>query len=266
MITLKQLTDLHGRRALITGATGCLGRVFAHALAQQGAELVLVDRPGSDFEALTTDLSRWSVRVQSHACDIESQEQRQQLIDEMNDEKNQLSIVVNNAAFVGTSDLTGWAVPFEQQSVETWRRALEVNLTAAFHLCQGLAPVLRRSKGASIVNVGSIYGFLGPDWRLYEGTQMSNPVAYAASKGGLIQLTRWLASTLAPDIRVNAISPAGIFRNQPESFVKSYEARTPMGRMANEQDFVAALVFLASDGARYMTGQNLVIDGGFSVW
>lgn len=266
MTTFEQLIDLHGRRALITGATGCLGRVFAHALAQQGAELVLVDRPGSDFQSLTTGLSQWAVRVQTHTCDIESQEQRQQLIDEMNVEKNQLSILINNAAFVGTSDLTGWAVPFEQQSVETWRRALEVNLTAAFHLCQGLAPVLRRSKGANIVNIGSIYGFLGPDWRMYEGTQMSNPVAYAASKGGLIQLTRWLASTLAPDIRINAISPAGIFRNQPESFVKSYEARTPMGRMANEQDFVAALIFLAGDGARYMTGQNLVIDGGFSVW
>lgn len=266
MTTIKQLTDLHGRRALITGATGCLGRVFAQALAQQGAELVLVDRPGSDFRPLMTDLSKWSVCVQSHACDIESQDQRQQLIDKMNDDSNQLSIVVNNAAFVGTSDLTGWAVPFEQQSVETWRRALEVNLTSVFHLCQGLAPLLRRSKGANIINIGSIYGFLGPDWRLYEGTQMSNPVAYAASKGGLIQLTRWLASTLAPDIRVNAISPAGIFRNQPESFVKSYEARTPMGRMATEQDFIAALIFLSSDGSRYMTGQNLVIDGGFSVW
>ena len=266
MITIKQLTDLHGRRALITGATGCLGRVFAHALAQQGAELVLVDRPGSDFKSLTSELSQWSVDVQPHACDIESQEQRQKLIDEMSAGNNPLSILVNNAAFVGTSDLSGWVVPFEQQSIETWRRAFEVNLTAAFHLCQGLALALRRSKGANIVNIGSICGFLGPDWRLYEGTQMSNPAAYAASKGGLIQMTRWLASTLAPHIRVNAISPAGIFRNQARSFVESYEARTPMGRMANEEDFVAPLVFLASDAGRYVTGQNLIVDGGFSVW
>ena len=120
--------------------------------------------------------------------------------------------------------------------------------------------------GGAIINVASIYGQLGPDWSLYEGTQMANPAAYAASKGGLIQLTRWLATTLSPTVRVNAISPGGVKRGQPQAFVERYEARTPLARMAQEQDFKGAIGFLASDLSEYMTGQILNVDGGFSAW
>ena len=129
-----------------------------------------------------------------------------------------------------------------------------------------MTPLLKATEGASIINIASIYGEYGPDWSLYEGTYMSNPAAYSASKGGLIQFTRWLATTIAPDIRVNAISPGGIFRNQPEVFVKRYEAKTPLGRMATEDDFRGVVAFLASDMSRYVTGQNLVMDGGWGVW
>ena len=108
-----------------------------------------------------------------------------------------LNILINNAAFVGTSGLEGWGVPFEAQSVETWRRALEVNLTSVFHLCQGFTPALRQSGNGSVINVASIYGAYGPDWQLYAGTTMGNPAAYAASKGGVIQFSRWLATTLS---------------------------------------------------------------------
>jgi NAD(P)-dependent dehydrogenase (short-subunit alcohol dehydrogenase family) len=157
-------------------------------------------------------------------------------------------------------------VPFEQQSIDTWRRALVVNLTAAFHLCQGLAPLLRASGRGSIINIGSIYGEFGPDWELYEGTTMSNPAAYGASKGGLLQLTRWLATTMSPAVRVNAISPGGIARGQAQEFVKRYEKRTPLRRMATEDDFRGAVAFLATDMSAYVTGQNLSIDGGWGVW
>ena len=157
-------------------------------------------------------------------------------------------------------------VPFEEQSIDTWRRALEVNLIAVFELCQGLTPLLEAEKGASIINIGSIYGEYGPDWHLYESTNMSNPAAYGASKGGIIQLTRWLATTLAPHVRVNTISPGGIFRNQPEKFVKRYEAKTPLGRMATEDDFRGVMAYLASDLSGYVTGQNFPVDGGWGVW
>ncbi|MBS4051711.1 MAG: SDR family oxidoreductase [Methylomonas sp.] len=267
MTTIKQLADLKGRRALITGATGCLGRVMADTLAELGAELVLVDRPGSDFETLAQRLSRqWGVSVEHRNCDLEQQTQRAELIAWLKNSGEGLNVLINNAAFVGTSELQGWGVPFEQQTVETWRRAVEVNLTAAFELCQGLSPLLKAAEGASIVNIASIYGQYGPDWSLYAGTSMSNPAAYAASKGGLIQFTRWLATTLAPHVRVNAISPGGIHRNQPEVFVERYAARTPLGRMATEDDFRGVIAFLASDLSRYITGQNLSVDGGWGVW
>jgi NAD(P)-dependent dehydrogenase (short-subunit alcohol dehydrogenase family) len=265
--TIKELMNLTGRRALITGATGGLGKVMADTLAELGADLVLVDRPGSDFETLCTTLTeRWGVNVQHYFCDLELQEQRKELIVLLKSEGKGLNILINNAAFVGTSDLQGWAVPFEEQTVDTWRRAFEVNLTAIFDLCQGLTPLLKTADGASIINIASIYGIYGPDWSLYEGTSMSNPAAYGASKGGLLQFTRWLATTIAPNVRVNAISPGGIFRNQPESFVQRYEAKTPLGRMATEEDFCGVIAYLASDMSKYVTGQNLAVDGGWGVW
>lgn len=265
--TIKELMNLKGRRALITGATGGLGKIMADTLAELGADLVLVDRPGSDFQSITETLAeRWEIKVQYRHCDLEQQGQRTELMGWLKTRGEGLNILINNAAFVGTSELKGWAVPFEEQTVDTWRRALEVNLTAVFDLCQGLAPTLKVAEGASIINIASIYGEYGPDWSLYEGTSMSNPAAYGASKGGLIQFTRWLATTLAPRVRVNAISPGGVFRNQPEKFVPRYEARTPLGRMATEDDFRGTVAHLASDLSNYVTGQNLVVDGGWGVW
>jgi short-subunit dehydrogenase len=161
VITIKELMNLKGRRALITGATGGLGKVMADTLAELGADLVLVDRPGSDFQGLTGTLfQRWGVKIQQRHCDLEQQDQRADLLDWLKTSGEGLNILINNAAFVGTAELQGWAVPFEQQTVDTWRRALEVNLTAAFDLCQGLAPMLRVAEGASIRSrLGPVRGY-----------------------------------------------------------------------------------------------------------
>ena len=267
MSTIKELSNLRGRRALVTGATGNLGKVIANALAELGADLVLVVQPCADFASLTARLTeRWSVAITHHFCDLELPTQRTELMEQVNKSSNGLNILVNNAAFVGTSDLTGWKVPFEQQTLSTWRRALEVNLTAVFDLCQGLTPMLRAAEGASIINIASTYGMLAPDWSLYAGTTMGNPAAYGASKGGLIQFTRWLATTLAPAVRVNCISPGGIWRNQPDDFVARYATRTPLQRMGTEDDLRGAIAYLASDLSKYVTGQNLSVDGGWGVW
>jgi NAD(P)-dependent dehydrogenase (short-subunit alcohol dehydrogenase family) len=263
MTTLSELGNLKGRKALITGAAGHLGSVFADTLAELGSDLILVDQDGSNLAEISNFMSkRWGVKVFTKYCDLESSSQRTDLITWVEEIAGPLHILVNNAAFAGTTNLTGWSVPFEEQSLETWRRALEVNLTAVFDLCKGLTPILRNSGNSSIVNIASIYGFLGPEWDLYKGTQMSNPAAYAASKAGLIQLTRWLSTTVSPEIRVNSISPGGIFRRQPEVFVKRYIEKTPIGRMAEEDDFRGAIAFLASDMSKFVTGQNLIIDGG----
>lgn len=267
MTTIKELMNLQGRRAVITGAAGGLGTMMADTLAELGADLVLVDQPNSACQSLAEKLAaRWGVNIQCRQCDLEQQDQRMELMGWLKNSDEGLNILINNAAFVGTSGLQGWAVPFEKQTIDTWRRAMEVNLTAVFDLCQGLSPLLKVAEGASIINIASIYGELGPDWRLYKGTNMSNPAAYSASKGGLIQFTRWLATTLSPHVRVNAISPGGVFRNQPVEFVQRYEARTPLGRMATEDDFKGIAAYLASDLSAYVTGQNILVDGGWGAW
>lgn len=267
MTRIADMMSLTGRQALITGATGGVGRITAQTLAELGADLVLVDRPGSDYAPLIAEInSSSSVDVRTLDCDLELQDDRDRLVTSMVRDVGRLDVLINNAAFVGTSGLEGWVTEFESQTVDTWRRALEVNVTAVFDLCRCLTPLLKKNSRGSIVNIASIYGFLGPDNGLYAGTNMGNPAAYAASKGGLIQFTRWLATTVAPDVRANCISPGGIFRNQPEVFVKRYEARTPMGRMATEDDLRGAIAFLASDLSAYVSGQNLAVDGGWSAW
>jgi NAD(P)-dependent dehydrogenase (short-subunit alcohol dehydrogenase family) len=267
MLTLRMLGDMTGRRVLITGGTGHLGRVMAETVAEQGAAVVLLDRPGSPFEELEVHLmGAWGVECESIACDLEDESARSDAIRSVLNDGKPLNCLINNAAFVGTSNLQGWSTAFEEQSLATWRRALEVNLTAPFHLSQGLTPVLRKSKGANILNITSIYAGRGPDWRMYEGTSMGNPAAYSASKAGLTQLTRWLATTLAPSIRVNAICPGGIFRGQHPKFVEHYIQRIPLQRMATENDFKGAVATLVSDLSSYTTGHIHVVDGGRQSW
>ncbi len=266
MSTIKELSNLNGRVSIITGATGHLGTVISETLAELGSDLILIDREESDFSTLTFDLyQRWGVKVETYSCDLELPNQRKELISSVVNSHEDLNCLINNAAFVGTSELSGWNVSFEQQTSETFSRALEVNLTAVFDLVKGFSTTLKNSKGANIINIASIYGMFAPDWNLYEGTAMNNPAAYGASKAGLIQLTRWLSSQLAPQVRVNSISPGGIFRNQEKEFVKRYESKTPLGRMATEDDLKGAIAYLASDLSKYVTGQNLSVDGGWGV-
>jgi len=264
-MTLKKLLNLKGRRALVTGATGHLGQVICDTLAELGADLILVDLPEARFKKLQTSLKKkWKTKTLTIPCNLELEDQRNKLIEQVKSSQGGLNILVNNAAFVGSRKMQGWAEPFEEQSLAAWRRALEVNLTAVFHLCQGLRPCLQKAIGANILNIGSIYGHLGPDWKLYEGTKLSNPAAYAASKGGLIQLTKWLATSLSPNIRVNAVSPGGIYRGQPVKFVKKYSLRVPLKRMASEIDIKGAITLCTTDQGKYMTAQNITIDGGLS--
>jgi NAD(P)-dependent dehydrogenase (short-subunit alcohol dehydrogenase family) len=266
MTSFKELANLTNRTALITGATGHLGNVFSDTLAELGADLILVDLSESKLERLSSDLrKKWGIRVDHFVCDLEIQEERTKLITKFIDSKVELNILVNNAAFTGGSELQGWNVSFENQSIDTWRRAIEVNLTAVFDLSQGLLPLLRKSQGANIINISSIYGLYAPDWKLYEDTNLSNPAAYAVSKSGVIGFSRWLSTTISPEVRVNVIAPGGIFRDQPEDFVSKYCLKVPLGRMATEDDFRGALSYLASDLSAYMTGQIIVVDGGWGI-
>ncbi|GAB3875605.1 SDR family oxidoreductase [Terrabacter terrigena] len=257
------LTDLSTRTAVVTGGAGPLGRVLADALAAAGARVVVVDLDetacaevasalhGSGHVALGANL------LEPHGLSY--------VVDVVTD-LGACDVLVNNAAFTGTSGVPGYAVPFDEQTDEAFATALALNLTAPFSLTRRLAPLLRATGHGSVVNVSSIYGLVGPNLNLYEGTRMGNPAAYAASKGGLAQLTRYLSTVLAPEVRVNAFAPGGIARGQDDAFVERYERLTPLGRMGTEDDFRGVVTWLASDASAYVTGQVVAVDGGWTAW
>ena len=256
--------SLSGRKILVTGAAGHLGRALCEYFVSDGAIVFAVDLNEKGLASLESELKPSEGSFFAFAMDLSDEEQRAGIAEQVASRTESLDGAVFAAALVGSSDLEGWADDFAHQSVSTWRKALELNLTAPFHLTQLLEPFLSHGNGPSIVSIGSIYGSIGPDWSLYEGLDMSNPAAYGASKGGLIQLTRWLASTLAPVIRVNMVSPGGISRGQDATFVERYSRKTPIARMATEHDIVGQVVYLLSGAASYVTGQNITIDGGIT--
>lgn len=265
MKTLSQLQDMEGRVAIITGGGGHLGCAMGEALAELGATIVIVDINRQAAESAADRLhQKFGRPTEAITLDLEDDEGVRRLPQTIKDTFGQINVLINNAAFYGK--IEGWAEPFEKQTVDAWRKVLNVNLTAAFGLSQACAPFLRESGKGGIINISSLYGLVGPDMRIYEGTGMTNSAVYAAGKAGTLQLTRWLATVLAPDVRVNSITPGGIFRDQPESFLSAYCQRTPLGRMAVEEDFKGIAAYLASDLSAYMTGQNLVVDGGWTAW
>lgn len=267
MKSLKELMNLRGRVALITGGGGHIGAAMCETLAELGAAIVALDVAQESCTDVAGRIHEmYGVEILSLVIDLSHEKAVRSVPETVLERFGRLDILVNCAALVGRSELKGWITPFLEQRADTWRLALEVNLTAAFVLVQACAEALTASGHGSVVNIGSIYGMVGPDMRLYENTAMGNPAAYAASKGGLLQLTRWLATVLAPDVRVNAITSGGVWRNQPEVFHKRYVARTPLRRMATEEDLKGAAAYLASDLSAYVTGHNLVVDGGWTVW
>lgn len=265
--SLASRLNMSGSVTLVSGAAGFIGREICYSLAELGSDLILLDVNLSSLDQLRDDiLQSYDVDVEIFQCDLADQASYTHISSFIEERFGRLDVLVNNAALGGTSELVGWLTDFASQSVDTWREAFEVNLTAPFLLSQRCYQLLLNSNSASIINIGSIYGSLGPDLSLYENTKMNNPAAYGASKGGLLQLTRWMATVLAPKIRVNAISPGGILRGQPQSFVERYIARTPLKRMGREEDLQGAIVYLATDMSKWVTGQNLVVDGGWSAW
>jgi len=256
--------SLRARKILITGAAGHLGQALSEYFLSDGATVFAVDLNEEGLASLESRLKPARGSFFAFCSDLSDEVQRAGLVEQLRAQTETLDGAVFAAAFVGTSNLEGWAVDFAYQSVSTWRKALELNLSAPFHLTQLLEPLLSEGKSPSVVNVGSIYGSIGPDWNLYADLNMSNPAAYAASKGGLAQLTRWLASTLAPRIRVNIVSPGGISRGQHSDFIERYSQKTPLGRMATELDVVGPIAFLLSDAGGFITGRELIVDGGFS--
>lgn len=245
---------------LVTGATGFVGAALCEALVDCGILVIATDcRKPPSLPATGSGGVTW---IQA---DLEQSEDRNRLVERMHSLSSGSLGIVHNAGFVGSTELAGWVGPLESQSSETWNRALEVSLTAAFTITRDLSKLLREFPGSAIVHVSSIYSSLAPDFSLYEGTTMGNPAAYGVAKAGVEQLTRWLATSLAPNVRVNAVSPGGIKREQPQEFIDRYTAKVPLGRMGSETDVVDTVLFLLSSQSIYITGQTIVVDGGYSI-
>lgn len=264
--SFEALARLDGRVVVMTGGAGCIGQVAAAGLAEQGAHVVVIDRDVEVVGEVVAELVRSGGAATAMALDLEDEEQVLSVAPKVLAAVGRIDSVVHLASLVNAEPLPGWTSDVVEQSTATWRRALEVNLTAAFTLTRECVPALRASGSASVVFTGSTYGRVGPDWGVYEGTDMGNSAAYAVTKGGVAQMARWFATTLAPQVRVNTLTPGGVERGQPESFVERYAARTPMGRMAVEEDYKGAIVYLVSDLSRYVTGHDLVVDGGWTAW
>jgi NAD(P)-dependent dehydrogenase (short-subunit alcohol dehydrogenase family) len=267
------LFDLSGKSAIVTGAGGILGRHFSAALAAHGAALALVDIDGAGVETLAKELrDRHANTMIAIQCDLADPDAVETMTRTAAESLGGIDIVHNNAATKGDS-LEAMFAPAESYAPETWRQHMAVNLDGAFHVMKSAgALMLEQDRGGSIVSTASIYGLLGADDRIYEGSnymgmQINTPPSYAAAKAGLIGLTRYFAARWGPaGIRVNAIAPGGVESGQNDVFTQRYGARVPMGRMARSEEVVGALVWLASDAASYVTGQVISVDGGLTAW
>jgi NAD(P)-dependent dehydrogenase (short-subunit alcohol dehydrogenase family) len=266
--------DLHGRVALVTGGAGLLGRQFCRTLAGAGAAVAAADLDGPAAAALAQDLAGEGAAAIPVTVDLTRPESVQAMLEAVLQAFGRLDVLVNSAALDPKFDPHqaggGPSGAFEDYPLPAWQQALDVNLTGTFLACQAaVRPMLAQGSGV-IVNLCSIYGLVGPDQRLYEQEGQPprfKPVYYSVTKAGVLGLTRYLAAYYAGrNIRVNALTPGGVFNDHDETFVRNYAARAVLGRMAQPDEMNAALLFLASDASSYMTGANLVVDGGWTAW
>ena len=259
--------NLSGRVAAVTGGAGNLGTAICESLAELGATVCIVDIAETQAADLAARLHQeYGAVCSCISTDLEKETAVLAMAEHIASKHGRLDILINNAAYPPTTLPARWR-RYRAANPCTLGKNLRVMLAhGTFLATRACVPMLRASQSAAIVNIGSIYGMIGPDFGLYAGTEMQNPAFYAASKGGIIQLTRYWATTLAPAIRVNCIAPGGIWRNQPQSFVDLYNRRTPLGRMGAEEDLKGAIAFFASDLSAYVSGQVLAVDGGFTAW
>jgi NAD(P)-dependent dehydrogenase (short-subunit alcohol dehydrogenase family) len=250
---------LEGMVVVVTGAAGQVGDQLTKAYSEAGAHVVLADINAEECAKRAKTLSKSGKKCIGLAMDITDRRSVENALNAVLTGFGKVDVLVNNAGM-------GVFTPFETRSVDEFEKALKINLTGTFLCSQVFSSQMIKQKSGSIINIGSVYGVTTADYRIYGDSGRNSSEVYAATKAGVIHMTRYLAAYLARHgIRVNCISPGGLFNSQAPEFVKNYEYKTPMGRMADDTDLKGAAVFLASPAAKYVTGQNLVVDGGFTL-
>lgn len=285
----KKLIDLSQRTALITGGAGLLGLTYASALLQSGAKVIIMDKKIQKNSILRQIKNESGLdqklrkNLKLVECDITNHVKVKTVFRKLDRFLKDLKIVINNASLVkqvGKENLIDYYKPFLQMNPSDWEEYFAVDLTGTLLISQQCIPYMQKNGGGSIVNISSIYGILSPDQRLYKyfndtlspkmkelGIKIEKPIGYSISKSGILNLTRFLATKFAEyNIRVNTLTLWGVYDNNPTEFVRAYSERTPLGRMANKKEYIGPLLFLASDMSSYMTGSNLIVDGGWSAW
>jgi 2-deoxy-D-gluconate 3-dehydrogenase len=268
--------DLAGRVAAVTGGVGLLGTEFCRTLAEAGAAVAVVDLNASASQVVADSLTTNGYQALALPTDITQPESVNASVDKILSTFGRLDILVNSAALdpkfdpeaVGKGITPG---AFEDYPLDLWNSALNVNLTGMFLMTQAcVRPMIEQGKKGSIINICSTYGLNGPDQRIYvkDGQRVAfKPIYYTVTKAGVMGFTKYLAAYYADtEIRVNALTPGGVFNNHEDYFVKNYSAKTILGRMARKDEMNGALLFLASDASSYMTGNNVVVDGGWTAW
>jgi 2-deoxy-D-gluconate 3-dehydrogenase len=273
---IQEKFDLTGRVAVVTGGVGLLGAEFCRTLAEAGAAVAVADLNGSASQAVADSLTSSGYQALALPTNITQPDSVNGAIKNILSAFGRIDILVNSAALDPKFDpdavnkgITPGA--FEEYPLDLWNSALNVNLTGMFLMTQAcVKPMLEQGKKGSVINICSTYGLNGPDQRIYvkEGKRVAfKPVYYTVTKAGVLGFTKYLAAYYAEtEIRVNALTPGGVFNNHEDYFVKNYSAKTILGRMARKDEMNGALLFLASDASSYMTGNNLIVDGGWTAW
>lgn len=269
------LFDLTGRVAVVTGGLGQLGRQYCRTLAGAGASVAALDLAADEaaVNRAFDDLANTGHQIFGVSADVTDRPSLELALEEIQAKAGVPDILINNAALDSPPDAPlAENGPFESYPQESWRRIFQVNAEGVFLVCQVFGGAMAATGRGSIINIASIYGQVSPDQSIYQyrrnaGEEFFKPVAYSASKSALYNFTRYLATYWGrAGVRVNTATLAGVFNNQDQGFLDAYVPRVPLGRMADEADYNGLILFLASDASRYVTGANMVADGGWTAW
>ena len=264
---LTKLFNLEKKTIVITGSSGRLGSQYAKILSMAGANVVLVDIETKKNKQLEQYIIK-KFKTDPMICkvDISKKTEIEKMKNDVLKKYKTIDVLINNA-FFNPSQSKNSTCPFEEFPLELWNDVLKINLTGVFLCSQIIGKVMKKQKNGNIINISSIYGLVSPDQRIYGNTKIIKSAMYAVTKSGVLNFTRYLASYWREDgIRVNTLSLGGVEENQNIIFKKNYSNKTMIGRMAKKDEYVGGLIFLSSNASSYMTGSNLVIDGGWTAW